>query len=76
MTNNTIAPKITSWAELWATDREVLNVGEVASLLGVDPRTVASSVHAGELPGTRLGRRLLIPRAPLLDRLGVRAPAA
>lgn len=76
MTNNTIAPRITSWAELWATDREVLNVNEVASLLGLDPRTVASSVQAGELPGTKLGRRLLIPRGPLLDRLGVKEQAA
>lgn len=76
MTNNSIAPAITSWSALWQTDREVLYVSEVATLLGLDPRTVTSSIEAGELPGTRVGRRVLVPRGPLLERLGITQPAA
>lgn len=76
MSNNTIATPISTWAQLWASDREVLNRAEVAALLGVDSRTVTAAVETGSLPGVRLGRRLLIPRQPLLDVLGIREPAA
>lgn len=71
MGNNTIAAPITSWTELWASDRQVLNRVEVATLLGVDCRTVTAGVEAGSIPGMWLGRRLLIPRQPLLDSLGI-----
>jgi excisionase family DNA binding protein len=76
MTNNTILKPITNWTELWASDRQLLNRSEVARLLGVDSRTVSAAVEAGELPGTQLGRRLLIPRTPLLEKLGISEPAA
>ncbi len=76
MSNNTIVTPITTWQELWASDREVLNRTEVATLLGVDARTVTAAVDSGELPGTRIGRRLLIPRRPLLEKLGIHEPAA
>lgn len=71
MSNNTIAKPITSWQELWESDREVLNRSEVARLLGVDARTVSAAVESGDLPGMHLGRRLLIPRRPLLQKLGI-----
>jgi len=76
MSNNTISKPITNWQELWASDREVLNRAEVARLLGVDARTVSAAVGSGDLPGLHLGRRLLIPRRPLLEKLGIAAPAA
>lgn len=76
MSNNTIVRPITSWPELWASDREVLSRPEVARLLGVDARTVSAAVESGDLPGLYLGRRLLIPRRPLLTKLGIAEPAA
>lgn len=60
MANNTIATPIRAWAQLWASDREVLDVTEVATLLGLDPRTVTSGIDSGDLPGTRVGRKILV----------------
>lgn len=76
MSNNTILKPITTWTELWASDRQLLSRSEVARLIGCDSRTVAASVDAGELPGIHLGRRLFIPRTPLLEKLGISEPAA
>lgn len=39
---------------------------EVAELLGVDPRTVTKGIEEGTIPAIRVGRRVLIPRVPLL----------
>lgn len=39
---------------------------DVAALLEVDERTVTRAVDAGQLPSLRIGRRVLIPRVPLL----------
>lgn len=39
---------------------------EVAELLRVDPRTVSEGIRSGTIPSIRLGRRVLIPREPLL----------
>jgi excisionase family DNA binding protein len=74
MSNNTISKPITTWTELWASDREVLSRAEVARLLGVDSRTISAAVESGALPGMYLGRRLLIPRRPLLEKLGISEP--
>jgi excisionase family DNA binding protein len=71
MSNNTIADQITTWAELRATDREVLNRAEVANLLKVDPRTVDKAISEGSLDAIRLGRRVLIPRRPFMARFGL-----
>lgn len=49
----------------------VVTVAEVADLLGVDSRTVSRAMANGDLPGLRVGRRLLVPRLPLLAHLGV-----
>lgn len=43
---------------------------QVAKLLGVDPRTVTNAVQRGDLPSIKVGRRVLIPRLPLLAMLG------
>ena len=71
MSNHTIATPITSWAELRATDREVLNRAEVATLLTLDPRTVDHAIDDGTIPAVRVGRRVLIPRRPFLATFGV-----
>jgi excisionase family DNA binding protein len=49
----------------------VVTVAQAASVFGVDTRTVARAIENGELPAVRLGRRVLIPRLPLLAVLGV-----
>jgi len=47
-----------------------LTVTQVAALLEVDVRTVSRACEDGQLPSLRIGRRLLIPRLPLLSLLG------
>ena len=49
----------------------VVTVAQAASVFGVDVRTVTRAIENGELPAVRLGRRVLIPRLPLLAALGV-----
>ena len=49
----------------------VVTVAQAASVFGVDVRTVTRAIVNGELPALRLGRRVLIPRLPLLVALGV-----
>jgi excisionase family DNA binding protein len=51
----------------------VVTVAQAASVFGVDVRTVTRAIQNGELPALRLGRRVLIPRLPLLACLGVMA---
>ena len=48
-----------------------MTVAQAASVFGVDVRTVARAIENGELPAVHLGRRVLIPRLPLLAILGV-----
>lgn len=48
-------------------DRATLSVAETALLLGVSPWLVQQEVRRGNLPCVRLGRRILIPRARLMD---------
>ncbi|SFK74799.1 helix-turn-helix domain-containing protein [Geodermatophilus ruber] len=49
----------------------VVTVAQTASIFGVDVRTVTRAIGNGELPAVRLGRRVLLPRLPLLAVLGV-----
>lgn len=44
---------------------------DAAELLGVDQRTVTRAILEGQLPCLHVGRRVLIPRVPLLACLGV-----
>lgn len=70
MSNHTIAPQITTWAEARYADREVLNRAEVASLLALDPRTIDHAIADGTIPAVHVGRRILIPRRPFLAAFG------
>jgi len=56
--------------DIRASQVAALTVTDVADVLGVDPRTVSRACDDGQLPSLRLGRRLLIPRLPLLALLG------
>jgi len=52
--------------DLRASHAAVITVAATADLLGVDERTVARGIAAGDLPCVQVGRRRLIPREPLL----------
>lgn len=62
--------------ELQISRAAVVTVAQAASVFGVDVRTVTRAIENGELPALRLGRRVLIPRLPLLAALGVTVDAA
>lgn len=49
------------------TERPTLSVAETAELLGISRWLVQQAVRDGSLPSLRLGRRILIPRARLLE---------
>jgi excisionase family DNA binding protein len=44
---------------------------QTAQVLEVDERTVTHAIKKGEIPALSVGRRVLIPRLPLLRLLGV-----
>jgi excisionase family DNA binding protein len=48
-------------------ERLTYSVDEAASALGVNPRTVYEAIARGELPHTRVGRRIVIGRKALDD---------
>ena len=62
--------------ELRISRAAVVTVAQAADVLGIDVRTVSRAIENGELPALRLGRRVLVPRLPLLAALGVMDEAA
>jgi excisionase family DNA binding protein len=48
-----------------------VSVEEAGELLGISRRSAYRAAANGELPTLRLGRRLLVPTARLLEMLGV-----
>ncbi|MFD4265710.1 helix-turn-helix domain-containing protein [Rhodococcus sp. NPDC058481] len=50
-------------------DVPVLTVKEVAGLFNCDQRTVSQALTQGALPSIRLGKRVFVPREPLLAML-------
>ncbi len=62
--------------ELRISRAAVVTVAQAAAVFCVDVRTVTRAIENGELPALRLGRRVLIPRLPLLAALGVRVDDA
>jgi excisionase family DNA binding protein len=51
--------------------RVTITVPEAGDLLGVGRTAAYDAVARGELPALRIGRRILVPVAPLLAMLGV-----
>lgn len=74
MTGRTDAPAYTTpSATLDDTARaDVCTVEEVARWLGVNRRTVYDAVNWRELPCARLGRRVILSRAAITERLAGR----
>lgn len=62
--------------ELKASTAATVSRTEVARLFGVDPRTVTQGIRSGEIPSIRIGRRVVIPREPLLAMLVPKAADA
>jgi excisionase family DNA binding protein len=46
-------------------------VEEAGEMLGISRRSAYRAAANGELPALRIGRRLLVPTAQLLDLLGI-----
>ncbi|WP_372500006.1 helix-turn-helix domain-containing protein [Williamsia maris] len=56
---------------LRSTGVAALSRPQVAQLLDVDERTVGRAIADGSLPSMRLGRRVVVPRVPLMRLLGI-----
>lgn len=69
-TTNSGRERITTMEQARTTDRPALTVTEVASILGVDYRTVSRAVDDGTIRGIRLGGRILVARRPFLALFG------
>lgn len=54
-----------------ARDRATLTVEEAAEILGIGRSAAYAAVRRDEIPSLRLGRRVLVPTAPLLRLLGL-----
>lgn len=54
---------------------DVLNVDQVADLLGLGRNTVYDAANRGEIPHRRIGRRLLFSRTAVLEWLAGKKPA-
>lgn len=54
---------------------EVLNVDEVADLLGLGRNTIYDAASRGEIPHRRVGRRLIFSRTAVMQWLQGKAPA-
>ena len=52
-------------------DRKVLNVAEVAVVLGLSRNATYEAVRRGEIPAIRIGRRILVPVRALDDALSL-----
>ena len=48
-----------------------MSVYAAAALIGISPAAFYRAIHKGELPGIRVGRRLLVPIAKLYELLGL-----
>lgn len=52
--------------------KPVMTVDEIAVLLGVSRATAYEAVRKGDIPSIRLGRRIVVPTAPVVKMLSAR----
>ncbi len=64
------SPASRAAAPLLASERLVLSVAEAGELLGLSRAFAYELVARGELPVVRFGRRIVVPKAALLELLG------
>ncbi len=53
-----------------SSDREILNIEEAASLLGVSVKTFNKVLHAENIPARKIGREWKFSRASLIEWVG------
>ncbi|GAA4672384.1 helix-turn-helix domain-containing protein [Nocardioides nanhaiensis] len=51
--------------------RATFTVEEAATLLGISRSAAYAAVHSGEIPSRPIGRRIVIPKIPFLESLGI-----
>jgi excisionase family DNA binding protein len=51
---------------------DAMNVQQVGQVLGISTNGTYEAIRRGEIPSTRIGRRIIIPRAAIERLLGVR----
>jgi excisionase family DNA binding protein len=56
---------------LEALQRPTMTVREAAAVLGIDRGAAYDAVRRGELPALRIGRKILVPTAPIRAMLGM-----
>lgn len=61
----TTGSRVASGAVDTSAERLTLTVEEAAALLGISRAFAYESVHRGDIPSIRLGRRILVPRVAL-----------
>jgi len=64
------SPATRAGAPLLANERLVFSVAEAGQLLGLSRAFAYELVARGELPVVRFGRRIVVPKAALLELLG------
>ena len=69
--HTTDTPNPRSISDLLADDRLVLSVAEAGALLGLSRAFAYELVARGELPVVRFGRRIVVPKAALLELLSI-----
>jgi excisionase family DNA binding protein len=62
--------------ELRESSAATITRAEAAALFECDPRTVTQGIKQGTIPAIKIGRRVVIPREPLLAMLSARAEVA
>lgn len=56
--------------------KPTITVEEAGEILGIARSTAYIAARSGEIPTLRVGRRLLVPTARLLEMLGMAGPGA
>ena len=56
-------------------ERQTLKVVEAARLLGIGKASAYAGIKAGEIPSIRIGRRILVPVASLVQLLEKSVPS-
>lgn len=60
------ATKPITLSELRSSDDPTITIGQAASAMKCDPRTISVGIKEGNIPAIRIGRRLVIPREKFL----------
>lgn len=63
--------QVQSVSDLRSTPKGTLLPKEVASVLGVDLRTVYGAIDEGQIPAIQVGRLKLVPKPALMKLLGI-----